>query len=56
MNVPINSDIMERVIKSTHMFNDIFLISKLHIIKVSLKSVRGYIITVYGTNINSGIP
>ena len=38
MNLPITSNIIEEVIKDTHIFNDIVLASYLHIIKVSSKS------------------
>ena len=37
MNTPILSDIVECIIKSTHIFNDIVLVSQPHIIKVSPK-------------------
>ena len=37
-NTPVDSGIIELIIKSTHIFNNINIISKLHIIKVSLKS------------------
>lgn len=38
INVPINFSIVETIIKSTHIFNDICLVSKLYIIKVLPKS------------------
>jgi len=37
MNTPILYDIVECIIKSTHIFNDIVLVSQPHIIKVSPK-------------------
>ena len=37
-NIPINSSIIETIIKSIHIFNDIYLASKLCIIKASSKS------------------
>ena len=36
--MPINSEVMELIIKSTHIFDNINVASKLHIIKVSPKS------------------
>jgi len=38
INLPITSNVIEEVIKDTHIFNDIVLASHLHIIKVSSKS------------------
>jgi len=37
-NIPINSSIVESIIKSTHIFNNIRIAFKPHIIKVSSKS------------------
>ena len=37
-NIPIISSIVENIIKITHIFNDIYLVSKLHIIKALPKS------------------
>ena len=37
-NLSITSEIIERVIKTTYIFNDIILVSHLHINKISLKS------------------
>jgi len=37
-NLSVTSKIIERVIKTTHIFNDIVLAFHLHIIKISLKS------------------
>ena len=37
-NIHINSEVMELIIKSTHIFNNINIASKLYIVKVSLKS------------------
>ena len=37
-NTPINFSIMEIVIKSTHIFNNVCITSKLQVIKISLKS------------------
>jgi len=37
-NVPITSSIVENIIKTTHIFNDICLTSKPYIIKASFKS------------------
>jgi len=37
-NTQINSSVIELVIKSTHIFNNIYITSKLQVIKVSLKS------------------
>ena len=37
-NILINSDFVETVIKSSHIFNDLSLTSKLRIIKASPKS------------------
>ena len=37
-NIPIIADIVEKIIKSNHIFNNIAVISKPRIIKVSLKS------------------
>jgi len=37
-NIPIISSIVENIIKITHIFNDICLVSKLHIIKALPKS------------------
>ena len=36
-NMPINSSIVESIIKNTHIFNDV-LVSKPQVIKMSLKS------------------
>ena len=38
INLPITSNVIEEVIKDTHIFNDIVLASHLYIIKVSSKS------------------
>jgi len=38
MNLPITSDIIEEVIRNTHIFNDIVLTSHSHIIRLSPKS------------------
>ena len=38
MNLPITSNVIEEVIKDTHIFNDIILASYLHIIKIFPKS------------------
>ena len=37
-NVPINSDVVKKIIKSTHIFNDVVLAFKLRVIKASPKS------------------
>ena len=37
-NILINSSIVESIIKSTHILNDVYLTSKLYVIKVSPKS------------------
>jgi len=37
-NVPINSSIVESIIQSIHIFNDVYLVLKPHIIKMSPKS------------------
>ena len=37
-NIPINSEVMELIIKSTHIFDNINVASKPHAIKVSPKS------------------
>jgi len=37
-NMPINSEVMETVIKSMHIFNNVNIASKPHIVKVSPKS------------------
>ena len=37
-NIPINSSIIESIIQSTHIFNDMCLASKPHVIKVLPKS------------------
>jgi len=37
-NMSINSEVMELIIKSTHIFDNINVASKLHIVKVSPKS------------------
>jgi len=37
-NIPINSSIIETIIKSIHIFNDIYLASKLCVIKTLPKS------------------
>ena len=36
--MPIDSSVIETIIKSTHIFNNIYIASKPHVIKVSLKS------------------
>ena len=38
INLPLSFDIIERIIKSTYIFNDIVLVSRPYVIKVSLKS------------------
>jgi len=38
INLPLSFDIIERIIKSTYIFNDIVLVSCPYVIKVSLKS------------------
>jgi len=38
MNIPISADVIERVLQLTHIFNDIVLMSKPHVIKVFPKS------------------
>ena len=37
MNIPISADVVETVLKLTYFFNDITLVSKPHVIKVSPK-------------------
>jgi len=37
-NMPIDSSVIETIIKSTHIFNNIYIASKPHVIKISLKS------------------
>ena len=37
-NIPINVRVVETIIKSTHIFNNIHITSRLHVIKVSPKS------------------
>jgi len=37
-NIPIDSSVIESIIKATHIFNDIKITSKLHMVKVSPKS------------------
>ena len=38
MNLPITSNVIKEIIKDTHSFNNIVLVSHLHIIKMSPKS------------------
>ena len=42
-NVPINSDVVKRIIKSTYIFNNIVLTFKLRVIKASPKSDIAFI-------------
>ena len=37
-NIPINSDVVKKIIKPTHIFNDVVLAFKLRVIKASPKS------------------
>ena len=37
-NIPIDSSVIESIIKATHIFNDIKITSKLHVVKVSPNS------------------
>ena len=81
--IPITSNVVENILKENHIFNNISLVSKSRVIKVSLKSdmaiiwidiwnvqsgsntkmlinryfnVGNYIATIWGANINLGIP
>ena len=58
-NLLITSNIIEMVIKNSHIFNNIILVSWPHIIKVSINrcfNLKQHITTIRGTNMNPSAP